>query len=86
MFLKMFLKRFLKIISLKKTKKWILGSLNGRNNILPQSPEQICSSNDDIWQIPKRAVKAPRRLQKQDLYKKRYRCLREGSKITVAEE
>ena len=43
--------------------------------------EQICSSNGDIWQFPKRAVRAPRRLQKQDLYKNRYSVLAEGSNI-----
>ena len=48
---------------------------------MPKSTEQVCSSNDDIWQFPKRAVKIPRRLQKQDLYENRYGVLAEASNI-----
>ena len=50
---------------------------------MPKSTEQVCSSNVDIWQFPKRTVKSPTRLQKQDLYKNRYSVLAEGSNIST---
>ncbi len=61
-----------------------LGVSADENHILQQSTEH-CSLYDDIWQLPKRGVKAPRRVQKQDLYENRNRYSVLAERPTTAE-